>query len=128
MNKAQKPKPQTNLKENAGKLLLDVAKLTFGSFILGGILRGEFPQYILILDFCGLQRQRILQIRSNYVGYCFHGRICRSHYHYWLCSIVAGTPSWCIGAVAGTANDHHEWTRMGEENLVACRFVVFVVY
>jgi hypothetical protein len=49
MNKVQKPKPQTNLKENAGKLLLDVAKLTFGSFILGGILRGELPQYILII-------------------------------------------------------------------------------
>jgi hypothetical protein len=26
-----------------------VAKLTFGSFILGGILRGELPQYILII-------------------------------------------------------------------------------
>jgi hypothetical protein len=36
-------KPPTNVKENAGKLLLDVAKLTFGSFTLGGILRGELP-------------------------------------------------------------------------------------
>jgi hypothetical protein len=42
-------KPPTNIKENAGKLLLDVAKLTFGSFILGGILRGELPQHILIV-------------------------------------------------------------------------------
>jgi len=41
-------KSKTNLKENAGKLLLDGAKLTFASFILGGILRGELPQYILI--------------------------------------------------------------------------------
>jgi hypothetical protein len=42
-------KPPAKIKENAGKLLLDVAKLTFGSFILGGILRGELPQYILIV-------------------------------------------------------------------------------
>jgi hypothetical protein len=38
-----------NVKENIGKALLDVAKLTFASFILGGILRGELPQFILIL-------------------------------------------------------------------------------
>jgi hypothetical protein len=38
-----------NIRENIGKSLLDVAKLTFASFILGGILRGELPQYILIL-------------------------------------------------------------------------------
>jgi hypothetical protein len=38
-----------NVKENIGKSLLDVAKLTFASFILGGILRGEMPQFILIL-------------------------------------------------------------------------------
>jgi len=36
-------------KENIGKALLDVAKLTFASFILGGILRGQVPQFILIL-------------------------------------------------------------------------------
>ena len=38
-----------DIKENIGKALLDVAKLTFASFILGGILRGQVPQYILIL-------------------------------------------------------------------------------
>ena len=38
-----------NIRENIGKSLLDVAKLTFASFILGGILRGQVPQYILIL-------------------------------------------------------------------------------
>jgi hypothetical protein len=38
-----------SIRENIGKSLLDVAKLTFASFILGGILRGELPQYILIL-------------------------------------------------------------------------------
>jgi uncharacterized membrane protein len=41
-------RPRTNAKENVGKLMLDIAKLTFASFILGGILRGELPQYILI--------------------------------------------------------------------------------
>jgi len=41
-------KVESNAKENVGKLMLDVAKLTFASFILGGILRGELPQYVLI--------------------------------------------------------------------------------
>ena len=40
---------ESNTKENVGKLMLDVAKLTFASFILGGILRGELPQYLLIV-------------------------------------------------------------------------------
>ena len=39
-----------NIKENIGKSLLDVAKLTFASFILGGILRGELPQFITDID------------------------------------------------------------------------------
>ena len=37
-----------DIKENIGKALLDVAKLTFASFILGGVLRGQLPRYILI--------------------------------------------------------------------------------
>jgi hypothetical protein len=49
MEKAKKPRKKTNAKENLGKLLLDFSKLTFGSFILGGILRGELPQYIIII-------------------------------------------------------------------------------
>jgi len=43
--KVEKP----DIKESVGKSLLDIAKLTFASFILGGILRGSLPQYILIL-------------------------------------------------------------------------------
>ena len=35
--------------ENIGKLLLDLGKLTFGSLFLGGILRGELPQVIMIV-------------------------------------------------------------------------------
>ncbi|MDR3325369.1 MAG: hypothetical protein LBS82_05225 [Spirochaetaceae bacterium] len=35
--------------ENVGKVFLDMAKLTFASFILGGILRGSVPQYVIIV-------------------------------------------------------------------------------
>jgi uncharacterized membrane protein len=38
-----------NIRENIGKALLDIAKLTFASLILCGILRGELPRFILIL-------------------------------------------------------------------------------
>jgi len=38
--------------DNLGKLLLDMAKLTFASFILGGILKGELPQNVLIAAGC----------------------------------------------------------------------------
>ena len=44
--------PNTEFRENLGKLLLDLSKLTFASFILGGILKGELPQYILIAAGC----------------------------------------------------------------------------
>jgi hypothetical protein len=40
--------PSSELRDNIGKLLLDMSKLTFASFILGGILKGELPQNILI--------------------------------------------------------------------------------
>jgi hypothetical protein len=43
-------KPPTTMKENVGKVLIDLEKLTFGSFILGGILRGEIPQYLILLS------------------------------------------------------------------------------
>jgi len=44
--------PNSELSDNLGKLLLDLAKLTFASFILGGILKGELPQNILIIAGC----------------------------------------------------------------------------
>jgi len=40
--------PSPEFGENFGKLLLDLSKLTFASFILGGILKGELPQYMII--------------------------------------------------------------------------------
>ena len=39
----------SDFRDNLGKLLLDMSKLTFASFILGGILKGELPQNILII-------------------------------------------------------------------------------
>jgi len=49
----KKPKQtSTEFGENFGKLLLDLAKLTFASFILGGILKGDLPQDTLIIAGC----------------------------------------------------------------------------
>jgi len=45
-NKTIQPSPE--FAENLGKLLLDLSKLTFASFILGGILKGQLPQYMII--------------------------------------------------------------------------------
>ena len=44
--------PSTDFWDNLGKLLIDMAKLTFASFILGGILKGELPQNVLIIVGC----------------------------------------------------------------------------
>ena len=53
MEREKKPiQPNPEFVDNLGKLLLDLAKLTFASFILGGILKGELPQYILIAAGC----------------------------------------------------------------------------
>jgi uncharacterized membrane protein YraQ (UPF0718 family) len=48
MGKEKKPRKETNMKENMGKLLLDLGKLVVGGIIIGGILRGAIPQVILI--------------------------------------------------------------------------------
>ena len=47
-NKKEKIQPNPELRVNIGKFMLDLSKLTFASFILGGILKGELPQYIII--------------------------------------------------------------------------------
>ena len=46
----KKSRKQTTLREDIGKLLLDVGKLVFGSIFLGGILRGEVPHVILSIS------------------------------------------------------------------------------
>jgi LPXTG-motif cell wall-anchored protein len=48
MGKRKPTQATPDFRENLGKLLLDLAKLTFASFILGGILQGKLPQNILI--------------------------------------------------------------------------------
>ena len=49
MKKPKKLPKRTTMKENAGKLLLDLGKLIFGSMFLGGVLRGEVPQLLLVI-------------------------------------------------------------------------------
>ena len=49
MGKDKKPRVETTMKENMGKLLLDLGKLVVGGIIIGGILRGAVPQVILIM-------------------------------------------------------------------------------
>jgi len=51
-NEKKMKQPNAEFRENLGKLLLDLSKLTFASFILGGILKGELPQNILIAAGC----------------------------------------------------------------------------
>ncbi|MDR2553648.1 MAG: hypothetical protein LBD31_10865 [Treponema sp.] len=70
VNRTGTEKAPANIKENA--LLLDAATLTFGSFILGGILRRELPHYILIAA-------------GNYCS----GRLCRC----WACVDFTGSSS-----------------------------------
>jgi putative Mn2+ efflux pump MntP len=51
MEKEKKPKKvgkKTDIKENAGKVLVNLGQLMFGTLFLGGVLRGEMPQYIIM--------------------------------------------------------------------------------
>jgi cytochrome oxidase assembly protein ShyY1 len=45
----KKPRKQTTFRENTGKVLIDLGKLVFGSIFLGGVLRNEIPQSMLII-------------------------------------------------------------------------------
>ena len=45
----EKLRERTTLKEDIGKLLLDLGKLIFGAIFLGGILHGEIPQLMLVI-------------------------------------------------------------------------------
>jgi len=61
-----KPKKQTSIKEDVGKLLQDLGKLVFGALFLGGILRGGVSQDILIMS--GLTAAAILCISGLFLG------------------------------------------------------------
>jgi hypothetical protein len=45
----KKPKKHTTREEDAGKYLLDLSKLIIGSVVIGGILRREIPQDIILI-------------------------------------------------------------------------------
>jgi hypothetical protein len=47
--KIKKQMKKTTFRTDTGKLLLDLGKLVFGGVFLGGILRGEVPQLILVI-------------------------------------------------------------------------------
>jgi len=49
--KAQKKTRVLNIRRfllNFGKLIIDVTKLCFGSLVLGSVIKGEIPPYVLL--------------------------------------------------------------------------------
>jgi len=48
-SKSIEKKVNSEFWDNLGKLLIDMAKLTFASFILGGILKGGLPQNVILV-------------------------------------------------------------------------------
>jgi hypothetical protein len=40
---------KTDIKENGGKVLVNLGQLMFGTLFLGSVLRGELPQYLIML-------------------------------------------------------------------------------
>ena len=48
MSKKEPTQSNPDFWDNLGKLLLDMAKLTFASFILGGVIQGKLPHDVLI--------------------------------------------------------------------------------
>jgi hypothetical protein len=52
MSKKEKPKKtgkKTDIIENAGKVLINLGQLMFGTLFLGSVLRGGMQQYILMI-------------------------------------------------------------------------------
>jgi len=45
----KKAKKKTDIKENGGKVLINLGQLMFGTLFLGSVLRGEVPQYIMMI-------------------------------------------------------------------------------
>jgi hypothetical protein len=46
----KKPKRKTDLRENVGKVFVNIGQMVFGTLFLGGVLRGEVPQYLMVLS------------------------------------------------------------------------------
>jgi len=52
MAKEKKPKKtvkKTDIIENGGRVLVNLGQLMFGTLFLGSVLRGELPQYLIML-------------------------------------------------------------------------------
>jgi len=45
----KKAKKKTNIIENSGKVLINLGQLIFGTLFLGSVLRGEVPQFIMMI-------------------------------------------------------------------------------
>ena len=57
---------RTTIKEDAGKLLLDIGKLVTGSIVLGILLRGEIPDDILLI--AGVAVAAVLYLVGLFLG------------------------------------------------------------
>jgi len=54
VKRPKKAKKKTDIIENGGKVLINLGQLMFGTLFLGSVLRGEVPQYIImIIGFIG---------------------------------------------------------------------------
>jgi hypothetical protein len=45
----KKAKKKTDILENAGKVLINLGQLMFGTLFLGSVLRGEVPRFIMMI-------------------------------------------------------------------------------
>jgi hypothetical protein len=45
----RKVKKKTDILENAGKVLINLGQLMFGTLFLGSVLRGEVPRHIMMI-------------------------------------------------------------------------------
>ena len=48
VKKPKKVGKKTDIKENGGKVLVNLGQLMFGTLFLGSVLRGELPQYLIM--------------------------------------------------------------------------------
>jgi putative Mn2+ efflux pump MntP len=45
-----RPRRKTDLVENIGRVLINLGQVVFATLFLGGVLRGEVPQYLMVLS------------------------------------------------------------------------------